>query len=147
MKLIDKDHINELKKLYNDIDNCISDLVVARGKRDNDGIAAAHWQMETLMVNTQQTISYILDTIEVKEADYRLSLEDISILRQIMFDYNRQVRNEMSIPNNEDYCKEILKRFKAQKGEQYDTRRKTTTIERPLCKVASRRMENYTRLS
>lgn len=117
MKLIDKDHINELKKLYNDIDNCISDLVVARGKRDNDGIAAAHWQMETLMANTQQTISYILDTIEVKEADYRLSLEDISILRQIMFDYNRQVRNEMSIPNNEDYCKEILKRFKAQKGE------------------------------
>ena len=58
-----------------------------------------------------------LDTLEVKEVDSKLSLEDISILRQIMFDYNRQVRNEMSIPNNEDYCKEILKRFKAQKGE------------------------------
>lgn len=58
-----------------------------------------------------------LDTLEVKEMDSRLSLEDISILRQIMFDYNRQVRNEMFIPNNEDYCKEILKRFKARKGE------------------------------
>lgn len=57
-----------------------------------------------------------LDTLEVKEADSRLSLEDISILRQIMFDYNRQVKNEMSIPNNEDYCKEILKRFKTRKG-------------------------------
>ena len=69
MILINKDHINELKKLYNDIDNCISDLVVARGRRDDNGIAAAHWQMETLMVNTQQTISYILDTLEVKEGD------------------------------------------------------------------------------
>ena len=67
MKLIDKDQINELRKLYNDIDSCISDLVVARSKRDDKGIAAAHWQMETLMVNTQQTISHILDTLELKE--------------------------------------------------------------------------------
>lgn len=58
-----------------------------------------------------------INTLEVKEVNSRLSLEDISTLRQIMFDYNRQVRNEMSILNNKDYCKEILKRFKAQKGE------------------------------
>lgn len=75
MKLINKDHINELKKLYNDIDNCISDLVVARGRRDDNGIAAAHWQMETLMVNTQQTISYIFDTLEVKEVDLEKELK------------------------------------------------------------------------
>lgn len=70
MKLIDKDHINELKKLYNDIDVVISDLVVARGRRDDSGIAAAHWQMETLMVNTKQTISYILENIKVPEVGW-----------------------------------------------------------------------------
>jgi hypothetical protein len=46
------------------------------------------------------------------EKDLELTWEDISMLRQIMFDYNKQVRDEMSIPNNEDYCKEVLKRFK-----------------------------------
>ena len=69
MKLIDKDHINELRKLYNDIDSCISDLIVARSKSDDDGIAAAHWQMETLIVDTQQAISRIVNTLEVKEVD------------------------------------------------------------------------------
>ena len=59
-----------------------------------------------------------LDTIEVKEVDLNPTLEDISIIRQIMFDYNRQVRNEMSIPNDKEYCQEVLKRFKAQKGEE-----------------------------
>ena len=67
--------INELRKLYNDIDSCISDLVVARGRRDDNGIAAAHWQMETLMVNTQQTISYILENLEVKEVDLEKEIE------------------------------------------------------------------------
>lgn len=53
-----------------------------------------------------------LDTLEVKEVDLKLTLEDVSMIRQIIFDYNRQVRNEMSIPNDEEYCKEVLKRFK-----------------------------------
>lgn len=69
MRLIDEDQINELRKLYNDINSCISDLIVARSKRDDNGIAAAHWQMETLIVNTQQIISHILGTLEVKEVD------------------------------------------------------------------------------
>jgi len=110
MKLINKDHINELKKLYNDIDNCISDLVVARGRRDDTGIAAAHWQMETLMVNTQQTISYIFENLEVKEVDLEKEIN-------LWFDYG--------FPNDEellDYIKETAKHFfelglKAQKGE------------------------------
>ena len=76
MELIDKDYINELKKLYNDIDNCISNLVVARGRRDDNGIAAAHWQMETLLVNTQQTISYILENIKVPEVDLEKEFYD-----------------------------------------------------------------------
>lgn len=76
MKLIDKEHINELKKLYNDIDNCIGDLVVARGRRDDTGIAAAHWQMETLMVNTQQTISYIFENPEEKDVNLEKELDE-----------------------------------------------------------------------
>ena len=49
------------------------------------------------------------------EKDLELTWEDISEIRKIMFDYNRQIRNEMSIPNGEDYCKEVLKRFKERK--------------------------------
>lgn len=62
-------------------------------------------------------ITTFLDTLKVKEVDLKLTLEDVSMIRQIIFDYNRQVRNEMSNPNDEEYCKEVLKRFKAQKGE------------------------------
>lgn len=46
------------------------------------------------------------------EKDLELIWEDISIIRQIMVDYNRQVRNEMSIPNDKEFCEEVLKRFK-----------------------------------
>lgn len=60
-------------------------------------------------------ILQFINTLEVKDVDSRLTFEDISILRQIMFDYDRQVSSEMSFPSNEDYCKEVLKRFKAQK--------------------------------
>jgi hypothetical protein len=52
---------------------------------------------------------------EVKEMGLNPTLEDISIIRQIMFDYNRQVRNEMTIPNDKEYCQEVLKRFKQRK--------------------------------
>ena len=116
MKLINKDHINELKKLYNDIDNCISDLVVARGRRDDTGIAAAHWQMETLMVNTQQTISYIFENLEVKEVDLEKEFE--SFLDNIegvprMWHSDEQI----------EWAKDIDRHFfelglKAQKGEE-----------------------------
>ena len=51
------------------------------------------------------------------EKDLELSWEDVSRIRQIMFDYNKQIRNEMTIPNDKEYCEELLKRFKAQKGE------------------------------
>ena len=46
------------------------------------------------------------------EKDLELTWEDISIIRQIMFDYNRIIRNGMALPSNENYCKEVLKRFK-----------------------------------
>lgn len=69
MKLIDKAAVSELKDLYEDIDKCIGDLVLARSKQDQHGISDAHWKMETLMVNTQQVLSYILQHFEVKEVD------------------------------------------------------------------------------
>lgn len=66
---IDKEAlVAEAKDLYEDIDKCIGDLVLARSKRDQRGISDAHWKMETLMVNTQQVLSYFLDTLEVKLA-------------------------------------------------------------------------------
>lgn len=62
--------VAEAKDLYEDIDKCIGDLVLARSKHNQRGISDAHWKMETLMVNTQQVLSYILDTIEAKEVDF-----------------------------------------------------------------------------
>ena len=58
-----------------------------------------------------------IDGYEQAEKDLELTWDDINAIRQIMFDYNRQVRNEMTIPNDEEYCQEVLKRFKAQKEE------------------------------
>lgn len=61
MNLIDKDAVvAEVKDLYENIDKCISDLILARSKHDQRGISDAYWKMETLMVNTQQVLSYIL---------------------------------------------------------------------------------------
>ena len=62
--------IAEIKELYNDIDKCISDLIAARGNHDGNGISNAHWRMETLIVNTQQAISNVIDTLETKEVDF-----------------------------------------------------------------------------
>ncbi len=77
-KYIDKDAVAEIKDLYEDIDKCIGDLVLARSKHDQRGVSDAHWKMETLMVNTQQVFSYILQHLEVKEVDLEkeLSYED-----------------------------------------------------------------------
>lgn len=61
--------VAEIKDLYKDIDKCIDDLVLARSKHDQHGISDAHWKMETLMVNTQQVLSYILRHLEVEEVD------------------------------------------------------------------------------
>lgn len=58
--------VREIKDLYEDIDKCVSDLVLARSKHDQRGISDAHWKMETLMINTQQVLSYILQHLEEK---------------------------------------------------------------------------------
>ena len=68
--------IAEIKELYNDIDKCISELITARSNRDDNGISNAHWRMETLMVNTQQAICNVIDTLEVKEVDLEKEFYD-----------------------------------------------------------------------
>ena len=80
---------------------------------------------EALKAYPPRSIAANYDTISRRDAfeygylkaekDLELTWEDISIIRQIMFDYNRTIRNEMTIPNDEEYCQEVLKRFKAQK--------------------------------
>ena len=56
-----KSAVAEIKDLYEDIDKCIGDLVLARSKHDQRGISDAHWKMETLMVNTQQVLSSFIN--------------------------------------------------------------------------------------
>lgn len=55
------------------------------------------------------------------EKDLELKWEDVSKIKQIMFDYNRQLRpeiveNKASLPKDEEYCREVLNRFKKGKG-------------------------------
>ena len=53
------------------------------------------------------------------EKDLELGWEDISVIRQIMFDYHKILREQkpIHIPSDKDYCQEVLKRFKERKGE------------------------------
>lgn len=59
--------------------------------------------------------AYFIEGYQQAEKDLTLTWEDISIIRRIMYDYNKQIRNEMAIPKEEEYCKEILRRFLEQK--------------------------------
>lgn len=64
MELIERDKIvEELNSLYDNISICICDLIIARCKRDEKRISDANYQMESLLVETQQTIAYILQNI------------------------------------------------------------------------------------
>ena len=56
--------VNEIKSLYSDIDKCITDLLTAKIKHDSESLEDIYWRMETLMINTQQVISYVLRHIE-----------------------------------------------------------------------------------
>ena len=64
MELIERDKIvEELNSLYDNISECISDLIVARCKRDEKLICDANYKMESLLIETKQTIAYILQNI------------------------------------------------------------------------------------
>ena len=71
----------------------------------------AHEDMEILC---------LIDTLEVKEVNINkcpeITWNDVSLLRHIMAEYRREVSNGMLRVMDEEFCKEVLKRFKAQKG-------------------------------
>ena len=78
------------------------------------------WDGATFDVNSEKRFYYQQGYKEA-EKDLELKWEDVSKIKQIMFDYNRQLRpeiveNKASLPKDEEYCREVLNRFKKGKG-------------------------------
>lgn len=65
--------INEVKRLNNDINNIITELVKARLAHNDVAVANVHHKMESLMVETQQVCSFIIDNLD---EDPAISLEE-----------------------------------------------------------------------
>lgn len=56
--------MKEIKKLYNDIDNCITKLVSSRINGDKQLEQNSLTQMESLMIQTKQLLTYIIENNE-----------------------------------------------------------------------------------
>jgi hypothetical protein len=56
--------MKEIKELYNDIDNCITKLVSSRINGDKQLEQNSLIQMESLMVQTKQLLTYIIENNE-----------------------------------------------------------------------------------
>lgn len=56
--------MKEIKELYNDIDNCITKLVSSRINSDKQLEQNSLIQMESLMVQTKQLLTYIIENNE-----------------------------------------------------------------------------------
>lgn len=79
--------INELAKLYDDIDQCIGDIVDSRLKKDTQAEGKALFRMEGLMVATVQDLICAIDYLESeqkKEPEYA----HIKILKASEFKHN-----------------------------------------------------------
>ena len=59
--------INELGKLYDDIDQCIGDIVHSRLKKDYKAEGKAIFRMEGLMVATLQDLECTIDYLKLKQ--------------------------------------------------------------------------------
>ena len=59
--------INELGKLYDDIDQCVGDIVHSRLKKDSQAEGKALFRMEWLMVVTLQDLGCTIDYLERKK--------------------------------------------------------------------------------
>lgn len=86
--------VNEIKSLYTDIDECIMDLITARSKHDSESIENIYWRMETLMINTQQVISYVLRHIEDSQKNQNVKINKYGNIISL---YNR---NHYFLSNN-----------------------------------------------
>lgn len=56
--------MKEIKELYNDIDNCITKLVASRLNGNKQLEQNSLKQMESLMVQTKQLLTYIIENNE-----------------------------------------------------------------------------------
>ena len=56
--------MKEIKELYNDIDDCITKLVSSRLNGDKQLEQKSLTQMESLMVQTKQLLTYIIENNE-----------------------------------------------------------------------------------
>lgn len=56
--------MKEIKELYNDIDNCITKLISSRISGDKQLEQNSLTQMESLMVQTKQLLTYIIENNE-----------------------------------------------------------------------------------
>ena len=56
--------MKEIKELYDDIDNCITKLVSSRLNGDKQLEQNSLTQMESLMVQTKQLLTYIIENNE-----------------------------------------------------------------------------------
>lgn len=56
--------MKEIKELYNDINNCITKLVSSRINGDKQLEQNSLTQMESLMVQTKQLLTYIIENNE-----------------------------------------------------------------------------------
>ena len=86
--------------------------------RAKDRAKERYW-LEPSNIETQEKYAAYVEGYHQAEKDLELTWEDISVIRQIMFDYHKILREQkpIHIPSDKDYCQEVLKRFKAQKGE------------------------------
>ena len=78
-------------------------------------------QMELTRFDGYDMMSAYEEGYHQAEKDLELTWEYVSKIKQIMFDYNRQLRpeivgNKASLPIEEEYCREVLNRFKKGKG-------------------------------
>ena len=67
--------LKSVGKLVKDINHWTGELVVARGKRDENGIRYAHWAMESLMVAAHQELTFFAEYIGEMKDDF--DLEDV----------------------------------------------------------------------
>ena len=82
--------------------------------------AKERYWLEPSNIETQEKYAAYVEGYHQAEKDLELGWEDISVIRQIMFDYHKILREQkpIHIPSDKDYCQEVLKRFKEKKGEQ-----------------------------
>lgn len=79
--------INELAKLYDDIDQCIGDIVDSRLKKDTQAEGKALFRMEGLMVATVQDLICAIDYLE-SEQKKEPECAHIKILKASEFKHN-----------------------------------------------------------